>query len=131
MNQIASIEPPVNSLERTRIYSVPRALLNLIGIWPQKNGKIPIRFYVLSILLCSASVASIAYGLINIKHLNDALQALCPSLFEFVTWIKLMIFWYQLKAVTQLLTTFLDYYNQGRCKKSTISAMAKNSQKKH
>lgn len=104
----------VNSLKSTHIYRVPRFLLDSLGIWPQETGKVPVRFYVLSVILCTASVASIAFGLVNIKHLNEALQALCPSVFEFVTWVKLMLFWYHLKTATKVLTALLHYYKLGK-----------------
>lgn len=109
--------PIVNSLKSTHIYRVPRFLLDSLGIWPQEASKVPVRFYVLSIMLCTASVASIAFGLVNFKHLNEALQALCPSVFEFVTWVKLMLFWYHLKTATKVLTVLLDYYRLGKCAK--------------
>lgn len=103
-----------NAITEKYIYRIPRILLNLFGIWPLNTARNTFCFYTLSTVLITAVTASIAHGFMNITHLHVALLSFCPALFELVTWIKLMLFWYHLKRIAKLLNTSLDQCNQGK-----------------
>lgn len=106
-----------DSITETYIYRLPRFLLNLFGIWPLNAARNSFYFYSTSIVLLTAVTASIAHGCINITHLHVALLSFCPAVFELVTWIKLMLFWYHSKKLANLLNTLLDLCNEGRINK--------------
>lgn len=102
------------TLEGDHVYWLPRTMLRVIGIWPLDGGNVPIRLYVASFSLISATTAGIVHGFVNIRHLHVALLSFCPAVFELVTWTKLMLFWYHSKTLADLLRTLLACYRRGK-----------------
>lgn len=115
-----------SSTQEIHLFQLPRILLHLFGVWPLQTGKVPIRFYIASVLLITAVAASIAHGFINIRHLHVALLSFCPAVFELITWIKLMLFWYHSNTLKKLLNTLLAFYNQGKLNRILCSSQLCN-----
>lgn len=104
-------------LSESNFFRLPRLALQIFGIWPMSQKRLPFRFYVNFISLFFAAIFGITHGFVNLDQLFLALESFCGSIFEFVSWCKVLFTWYHRKNFEKLLKELFTYFS---CGKSTL-----------
>lgn len=97
----------------SNFFRLPRLALRIFGIWPMNQKQLPLRFYINFISLFFAAIFGITHGFVNLDQLFLALESFCGSIFEFVSWCKVLFIWYHRKNFENLLMELFTYFSYG------------------
>ncbi|XP_031636522.1 odorant receptor 24a [Contarinia nasturtii] len=107
-----SKETTDNHLSQKDFFRTARIFLRIFGIWPMKQGPLPILFYINFISLFFTAIFGVAHGFANLNNLYLALESFCGSAFELISWTKLAVVFYYRNELGVVLRTLLEYYTQ-------------------
>lgn len=109
-----SKETTESHLSKKDFFRLARIFLKIFGNWPMESHSLPIRFYINSVSLFIAAILGVAIGFVHLSdNLNQALANFTASVFELVSWLKVLFVYINRKKLSRLLNILYRYYNQG------------------
>lgn len=109
-----SKETTESHLSKTDFFRLARIFMQIFGNWPMESHSLPIRFYINFVSLFIAAILGVAIGFVHLSDsLNKALENFTGSVFELVSWFKVLFVYINRKKLSRLLNIMYRYYNQG------------------
>lgn len=111
-----SKETTESLLSKKDFFRLARIFLKIFGNWPMESHSLPIRFYINFISLFIAAILGVAIGFVHLSdNLNEALANFTASIFELVSWFKVLFVYINRKKLSRLLNILYRYYiSQGK-----------------
>lgn len=111
---VISSEFTSTKLHPSDFFRVTKFTLSILGVWPRESGEVPFYFYINIFTLFFSSTLGLAYSYVNLDNIVLALDSLCPSTTEFISWVKVLIFLYYRREYSELINTLYEFYINGK-----------------